>query len=315
MKDKRVWPFKRRAEEDNLISAGCCRMILRMASWRYCTKYHPADSEFSLSWRHIAAWYDNDGPETVRNRMTIYGWIREAVFNRYLVYCGKKGCPAQSCYRLELSYAPEPLTLFNWGAERAQEIVSVAQKTKQLVAQKTKQLVAQKTKQLVVGKIEQPVARKNRPPINKYFPSGRNGTKPKGRNSSLRSQTGVDKSSSLRSERRPPLRHDKGQDAPTMPQKSPAEDRATSPPDDPSAAVGRGGTNPPGRGAAHPSPSPLSKKQMLLVQARSLIENDQTHYMVQEHHMRIFLEDGGKPPLELVEKFPQICEQFNPMKG
>src|SRR5437879_1178477 len=109
MKDKRIWAFKRRAEEDNLITAGACRLILRISSWRYCTKHHPADAEFSLSWRHIAAWYDNEGPEVIKNKRTIYGWLREAVLNRYLHYNGRKGCPGQSCYRLDLDYNPEPL--------------------------------------------------------------------------------------------------------------------------------------------------------------------------------------------------------------
>ena len=164
MKDKRIWPFKRRAEEDNLITAGACRLLLRIASWRYCTKHHPADAEFSLSRRHMAAWYDYDGPETIKNRKTIYDWIRELVRNRYLFYNGRKGCPAQSCYKLDLDYKPEPMTLFNWGAEQASQIVSIAPP----VDRKTGQLDDQETGQLDGRKNGKQVGRKIRPPKYSY---------------------------------------------------------------------------------------------------------------------------------------------------
>ncbi len=178
MKDKRIWGFKRRAEEDNFITAGACRLILRIASWRYCTKHHPADSEFALSWRDIAAWYDFEGPEAIKDEHTIYRWMRELVLNHYLFYNGRKGCPPKSCYRLDLDFVPQPLTLFDWAAEQANHIVRAHTPNREKVHELNREKVHESTR-VQTGKS---IRGKNRAPHIGYSLREEMVQRPKGRN-------------------------------------------------------------------------------------------------------------------------------------
>ena len=295
MKDKRIWPFKRRAEEDNLITAGACRLILRLASWRYCTRHHPADAEFSLSWRHMAAWYDNEGPEVIKNKRTIYRWLRELVHNRYLHYNGRKGCPAQSCYRLDLDHKPEALTLFNWAAEKASEIVI---------------LEAQKNAPTVVRKTARQDGHKTPPPILRYsLWEEMNNTKGK-KLRSLRSKTTTGKRlARFARKERPNLPLCDGQDASAVPnhgraQKSPAEDKALSSHDNLSAAGERAGQVPPARGGKT-SPRSLSTESqriMDLHKARFYVTTHATNHL-NDHLVSLLVEAGDTLPPEVTEKF------------
>jgi hypothetical protein len=171
MKDSRIFAIKLRAEKDNLITAGACRLFLRIATWRYCIKDAPADATFALSWADVARWYGANEPESVRNKRTVYGWMRELIHNRYLHYNGLKGCPAKSCYRLEF-YFPQPLTLLDWAANRAPQHTSLTVEHGELlevqVGQKTTQLVGRKTTQLVGRKTTQQVVQKTAPPKYSY---------------------------------------------------------------------------------------------------------------------------------------------------
>jgi hypothetical protein len=308
MKDKRIWPFKRRAEEDNLISAGACRLILRISSWRYCTKHHPADSEFSLSWRHMAAWYDYDGPEAIKDKETIYGWIRELVHHRFLNYRGRKGCPAQSCFQIDLDYKPERLWLFDWAAEQASRIVQQPPS----VGGKTPQLDGGKTPQLDGGKTPPSVGGKNRPPHNLY--SLREEMYPERKKLQARSaraaRSGGKNVGSLRSRGKgtPPLPLSDGQDAsavptPTAPsKKSHAEDRALSHPDNPSAAARTGGTIPPDRGRKAPVSPAMDTS---LHTARVYVEMQTPHYL-EERHVAALLKAGEPVPIAAQRKFPKL---------
>jgi hypothetical protein len=324
MKDKRIWEFKRRAEEDNLITAGACRLILRIASWRYCTKHHPADSEFSLSWRSMAAWYDNDGPERVKRKETIYGWMRELVMARYLHYNGRKGCPAQACYRLDLDHKPERLTLFDWAAERGDQVVkkslvrdagsgvAVGGKNRQLEAGKNRQLDGEKKQPLEDGKNRQPVGGKNRAPINRYSlreemirPKGRNG------GAARRQLRKNDLAGSLRSsEGEAGLTHGSGKVASTVPAKkeSPSEDRATLRSD--LSADGRaGGSSPPGRERKlPPSPAGLTREQrhsVSLHTAKLCLETGAHHHLGIDH-VAALVREGIEVPPDVLRKFPAL---------
>jgi hypothetical protein len=309
MRDKRIWEFKRRAEEDNLITAGCCRLLLRLASWRYCTRHHPADSEFSLSWRDMAAWYDNEGPEAVKNERTIYKWMREAVLNRYLFYNGRKGCPAQSCYRLDLDHKPERLTLFDWAATRASQ---VAQKNTELVREKTTELVREKNAQPVARKTTEPVAQKSAAPINRYS-LREEMYKTKGKKFEPRAARGKKKKNGVGApvrDRTRDLAHGSGKDASTGPAQKelPTEDRATQGCD--LSAVGKaGGTNPPGRGSN--APASLAKinaeaaRKVALHAARFYLEQGQTQYLDVDH-VAALLRAGEKVPDDVMRKFPAL---------
>ncbi|HMP83238.1 MAG TPA: hypothetical protein PKA41_11105 [Verrucomicrobiota bacterium] len=309
MKDKRIWDFKRRVEEDNLISAATCRMLLRIASWRYCTKNHPADAEFGLSAPEIASWYDYDSPEAIKDPETIYAWIRQAVFNRYMIYCGKKGCPGKSCYRLDLDYKPEPLTLFNWAADQGS-----------MVTGKTPALVTGKTPALVTGKTRRQDAKKNPPPIIKYSlreemykTKGKKFSGGKRRQVTKRGRVG-----SLRSTGTAPLPLGDGQDASAVPtasagrKQSHAGDKALSPPDNLSTASGTGGTNPPG---AHGRKAVRSlSPEHLLFFARNRIATGKEDTLTEEHVIAL-LEAGDTLPVCVAEKFAAVCERFNPVKA
>jgi hypothetical protein len=170
MKDKRIFPLKLRAERDNLLTAGACRLFLRLASWRWRVKDAPAEAEWSLSWRDMAGCF-GDGPERVNKKDTVYTWLRELVLHRYLHYCGLKGCPARSCYRLEF-YFPERETLFEWASSRSpqhtQLMVIEGVLQPDAVGRKIGQLVGRKNSQLVGRKNSQLVGRKNGPPIYTY---------------------------------------------------------------------------------------------------------------------------------------------------
>lgn len=174
MKDSRIFPLKLRAERDNLITAGACRLFQRLASWRYRVKDAPADAEWSLSWRDMAGCF-GAGPEKIKRPETIYAWLRELVLHRYLFYCGIHGCPGRSCYRIQF-YFPERETLFEWVASRSPrhtQLVVIEGILQDSVSGKNRQLVGGKNRQLVGGK--------NRAPIYSYSlreemynPEGRN---------------------------------------------------------------------------------------------------------------------------------------------
>jgi hypothetical protein len=251
MKDKRIWSFKRRAEEDNLISAGACRLILRIASWRYCTKHHPADSEFALSWRDMASWYDLNGPETIRNKQTVYNWLNELVLHRYLFPNELKGSPPKRCYRLDLNYQPSRLALFDWAAENGREVYRP-------IGGKINQLIGGKINQLIGGKIP--------PPHNRYS-FQEEMLRPKGKKSSgaharRQEKGGGNNQGSLRSRRKVDLPLGDGQDANAVPiSELPVEDRATQG-CDLSATAETGGTKTPGRGRKAPASLPHDWQKM-----------------------------------------------------
>lgn len=334
MKDARIWPFKRRAEEDNLITAGACRLILRLASWRYCTKHHPADAEFSLSWRHMAAWYDNEGPETIKNEKTIRRWLRELVLNKYLHYNGRKGCPAQSCFRLDLEYQPEPLTLFNWGAEQASQVVTVSPKMGALVSPKIGAQVRQKTGGPVHQKSGEPVRPKIRAPQYRYslreemYPERKKLSGAQRRRLKRKNQVGSLRSKEsqgdlmARSARNPepPLSLCGGNGASTVPpsKKSHVGDKATSPPDDLSTTSRAGAASPPRdaqKKTARPSSRTVSADAddaTALHAARHYVASDSTQYLT-ERHVRALLKAGETIPRVAAEKFAALLEQHNPV--
>jgi hypothetical protein len=201
VKDARIFQFKLRAEKDNCISNGARALILRICTWRYGVKYHPADAEFALSWREMAAWFGIGEIASVKHKDTIYRWLRELVLNQYLHYNGLKGSPATACYRLTF-HTPKPDWLFDWASSRGAIIwTSVGGKNSQLDGGKNSQLDGGKNSQLVGGNNHQPVGGKNQPPHIGYFPSGRkvNTTGKKIEARSARERRGEDEMASLRS--------------------------------------------------------------------------------------------------------------------
>ncbi len=310
MKDKRIWEFKRRAEEDNLITAGACRLILRIASWRYCTRHHPADGEFSLTWRDMAAWYDHEGPEAIANEKTIYRWVRELVTNKYLFYNGVKGCPAQSCYRLDLEYKPECLWLFDWAAEHANKIVPKAP----LDTPKKGELDTPKKGESVLRKIGETVRPKIRAPKYSYslreemkYPKGKK-LEPRVARKGNNRKVGL---SSLRSGETPPLSLCDGQEVATWsPSKqSHAQDSALSSPDNTSGACRTGGSKPPGRSRKTPaSPSASNLAKTSLYAARGYVTQGAV-YLMEQRHVEALIEAGDKVPAEVREKFSKLFRE------
>lgn len=310
MNDARIHKFKLRAEKDNAISNGARALILRICTWRYGVKHHAAGADFALSWKDMAAWFGVGMKASVKDKETIYAWLRELILHRYLYKNELTSCPATRQYRLTF-HVPDDLWLFDfWSARGAVIWQRDGGKTPQLVGEPNHQLEGGKNRQLVGGKI--------RPPHNSYS-LREEMYKTKGkklrRAGRARQRNGRGKSSSLRSGKHDECPLSDGKDAATGPKKqSPVEDRGnveTTP-----SATGRtAGTNPPARAGNGPrSLAPATQRMMDLHKARFYIETNATNHL-NDHLVSLLLEAGDTLPEAVAQQFSALVDKFNPVPG